>query len=161
VPKSTTVTGSGIGTGRLPEGGDDGGVSDGGMSVDVGVSPGPGDPIAVMVGVGVSDGTVLVAVGVGVSVGTVFVAVGVKVAGSVTVVSTAGASCAWTFVPNSGCSETPSTNATAARIFNRFAVRTSIKKFLLLIAGYETWIRVGKNRKIKTNTRSRKDDCNI
>lgn len=90
VPKSTTVTGSGIGTGRLSVGG-----SSGRVGVAVGVSAG-----GVFVGVGVSvepGGTVFVAVGVGVSVepgGTVLVSVGVLVAGSVTVVSTAGASCA-------------------------------------------------------------------
>lgn len=75
VPKRTTVTGSGIGTG--PDGGTAVGVSGGKVAIWVGVLVGPG---GVLVGVGVL-------VGIGVLVG---VLVDVAVGCSVTVVSAAG-----------------------------------------------------------------------
>ena len=75
VPKRTTVTGSGIGTG--PDDGIEVGVSGGRVAIWVGVLVGPG---GVLVGVGVS-------VGIGVLVG---VLVSVTVGCSVTVVSAAG-----------------------------------------------------------------------
>ena len=75
VPKRTTVTGSGIGTG--PDDGIAVGVSGGKVAIWVGVLVGPG---GVLVGVGVS-------VGIGVLVG---VLVSVTVGCSVTVVSAAG-----------------------------------------------------------------------
>ena len=75
MPKRTTVTGSGIGTG--PDGGTAVGVSGGKVAIWVGVLVGPG---GVLVGVGVL-------VGIGVLVG---VLVDVAVGCSVTVVSAAG-----------------------------------------------------------------------
>jgi hypothetical protein len=117
VPKSTTVTGSGI-----AGGGGGGGVS-GGRGVEMvadGVTLGVSDPVAV--GVAVS-----VAVGVSVTVG-----VKVTVGGSVTVSVTAGPTCASVTPYNNGCITNVARMMTAPSILNFAVVGILIRRFLLL-----------------------------
>lgn len=101
VPKSTTVTGSGIGTGGLGIGPSGvavgpGGVGSSEIGVDVFVDVGALIGVCVLVGVPSPGVLVLVGVLVGVSVAVlVAVLVGVAVFGSIVGVSAAGAPCAY------------------------------------------------------------------